>query len=98
MRRERVGRRWWEPERGRTWRGTRPWRGLVATVIVLLLPSILADPAQGGTYVMRNCDVPGRASASLGPWGTAEMQPNARLVDACATAYIRWLRDNRIAK
>jgi hypothetical protein len=34
---------------------------------------------------MRNCDVPGQPNSPLGPWRTAEMAPNAVMVDACAT-------------
>lgn len=40
----------------------------VASLIVLLTVAIMADSARAGTYVMRNCDVPGYPRAPLFPW------------------------------
>jgi hypothetical protein len=57
----------------------------VLVVVTVLLPSAIGtDVAGAGTYVMRNCDVPGHANSLLGPWTTFEMQPNAVFTDACA--------------
>jgi|GEM_PF-2109912 len=58
---------------------------VLATILVLAGAS-LASPsrASAGTYVMRNCSVPGAPSAVAGPWrATATQTLNA--VDACGT-------------
>lgn len=41
---------------------------LVAAMAVLTCGAIDVDSARAGTYVMRNCSVPGHANAPLGPW------------------------------
>jgi hypothetical protein len=64
----------------------RRWSAAMGAVgAALLLAGLIgADPAHAGTYVMRNCDVPGRGNSLIGPWRTtSEMAPNAVMVDAC---------------
>lgn len=58
--------------------------GLVAAISALLLSTGTADVAYAGTYVMRNCSVPGYASAPSGPW-QANAASNLAVADACAT-------------
>ena len=55
----------------------------VTAISTLLLSACTADFAHAGTYVMRNCSVPGYPNASLGPWQPATAQSNAVAVDAC---------------
>jgi hypothetical protein len=56
--------------------------GLVSA-ITLLLSAHTAEIAHAGTYVMRNCSVPGYPISSLGPWQAYGVQSNAVAVDAC---------------
>jgi len=62
--------------------------GLAATITVLLLGVLAAESARAGTYVMRNCNVPGYPHALIGPWVTFP-KPGAlspvTVMDACAT-------------
>lgn len=54
--------------------------------VALLLTGVLGShPAHAGSYVMRNCDVPGRGFSSIGPWHTLEMTPGIAMVDRCAS-------------
>ncbi len=41
---------------------------LVSVVVALLTGVVSAQRADAGTYVMRNCDVPGYANSLIGPW------------------------------
>jgi hypothetical protein len=52
---------------------------------VLLSATALAgaQPAVAGTYVMRNCSVPGYADATIGPW-RAVAAPGMSMVDGCS--------------
>lgn len=84
MRRVRAGRRRLGGPRNERSRRSPVLRTLFATGILVLPSAIHADAAVAGTYVMRNCDVPGYPSSLLGPWRTAEMQSNAVMVDGCA--------------
>ena len=79
----RVGRR----RRGddRQLRRRRATVGLVAAISTLLLSAYTADFAHAGTYVMRNCSVPGYPISSLGPWQAYGVQSNAVAVDACSS-------------
>jgi hypothetical protein len=55
---------------------------LVAAISLLLLSAHAAEFAHAGTYVMRNCSVPGYPNAPLGPWH-AETVSNIAVADAC---------------
>jgi len=60
--------------------------GLVATMALLLTCAIAIEPARAGTYVMRNCDVPGHANSPMDPWHLLDpIVTEVSLVDACAT-------------
>jgi hypothetical protein len=83
MRQQRFRRRRLERNEVAALLGTSAVRVLVA-VTALLSSVVSTDVARAGTYVMRNCDVPGHANSLLGPWQTYEMQPNAMFTDACA--------------
>jgi len=52
-------------------------------IALLVAAALGAQPARAGTYVMRNCDVPGHPSASLGPWWLAQIPPDMKMVDEC---------------
>ena len=41
--------------------------------------------AYAGTYVMRNCEVPGHGNAPLGPWQPNITAPRMTFLDACTT-------------
>ena len=62
-------------------------RARTAVTITLVLTGVVSvEPARAGTYVMRNCDVPGHGNAPMHPWGqTDNVVPNVSMVDACAT-------------
>ena len=60
--------------------------GALSTVIALGLAGVSADPVRAGTYVMRNCDVPGQPSALMRPWRRFnDNVPGVVLADACAS-------------
>ncbi len=40
----------------------------VSIAVTLLTGVVCAQTAEAGTYVMRNCDVPGQANSLIGPW------------------------------
>lgn len=81
--------------RGRT--ATRGQRRLDATkgrrravlgtlVAIVVLSSAAVQPARAGTYVIRNCDVPGQPYAPLGPWTIPYGEyPELTISDECAT-------------
>ena len=60
----RVGRR--RRDEDRHWRRRRATVGVVAAISTLLLSAHTAEFARAGTYVMRNCSVPGYANAAAG--------------------------------
>lgn len=61
-------------------------RCAVGVALALMLAGLAgAPPARAGTYVMRNCDVPGHASAALGPWQITVVPANMVVVDQCAS-------------
>lgn len=52
----------------------------------VLAGAIGAHPARAGTYVMRNCNVPGHGNSLLHPWKPSNTRyPNLSAVDGCAT-------------
>jgi hypothetical protein len=57
--------------------------GLVAATGILLLTALTTEFAHAGTYVIRNCSVPGYANAPMGPWRTLASD-NIAVDDACA--------------
>ena len=59
---------------------------IALAVGVVLTGAIGVQPAHAGTYVMRNCNVPGHGYSASHPWQqTGNRVPNVALVDACAT-------------
>jgi hypothetical protein len=57
----------------------------LGAVVALLMPAALgARSAFAGTYVMRNCDVPGQHIGPLAPWQRTDPPSNVVLVDDCA--------------
>jgi len=72
-------------ERYRKSRGRRSTAGLVATITVLMMGAAEVQIAGAGTYVMRNCSVPGHANSSLGPWFDHESTPKMVMMDECVT-------------
>lgn len=61
---------------------------LIVTVSVLCTSATAAQPADAGTYVMRNCNVPGQPYAPLGPWTMPDPQgayQDLTISDNCAT-------------
>ncbi len=77
----RIGTR--RPQRDNEPRRRRATVGLITGVAVSLSGSLGLEPAHAGTYVMRNCSVPGHPSSPIGPW-RAQGPPSAVVVDACA--------------
>jgi hypothetical protein len=61
--------------------------GVVAAIAALVLGAIGAQPVRAGTYVMRNCDVPGHQHSPLHPWEASLQSPYNPLsiVDGCGT-------------
>lgn len=60
--------------------------GIVATSLAVVVAMIGSERATAGTYVMRNCSVPGHPSAPLYPWQAWDIpRPNVSMVDACQT-------------
>jgi len=60
--------------------------GLVATVTGILTCALVVQPASAGTYVMRNCSVPGHGSSLFYPWRTFDNPiPNVSVADSCTT-------------
>lgn len=61
------------------------WRrpGAIASVVALFGLGMSTQSAHAGTYVMRNCDVPGYANAPLGPWQLAQLPANMSMADQC---------------
>lgn len=58
--------------------------GVIVLATALLLAAL--DSARAGTYVMRNCDVPGYGNALIGPWfAPSDPYPTIDLADNCAT-------------
>lgn len=55
-----------------------------AVLAILLWIAIGSRPAYAGTYVMRNCDVPGHGNSLLGPWQTLDTDGTVTLVDGCS--------------
>ncbi len=55
-----------------------------AMALPLLVGAVAAQDAHAGTYVMRNCSVPGYDVAPLGPWQPYEA-PDMIVSDACAS-------------
>jgi hypothetical protein len=64
-------------------------RGVLLSVVALpavAMCLIAADCARAGTYVMRNCDVPGYPNNLLGPWEKpVDVFPGLEAEDSCAT-------------
>lgn len=56
----------------------------LATITLLATIIVGVQPARAGTYVMRNCNVPGHAPAAVGPWQQS-MAQNLVFSDACST-------------
>lgn len=84
MRRGRMGARG-QQRPGRTTRPRRAGIGVLVTVTALL-GAAGTEPARAGTYVMRNCNVPGQPYAPLGPWTIPEgIHPEITMNDNCAT-------------
>lgn len=57
-------------------------RALKAALTMLAASLVIADRADAGTYVMRACNVPGHASATIGPWQPVAASAVA-VVDTC---------------
>ena len=57
-------------------------RVITAALIALTIGVVSAAPAVAGTYLMRNCNVPGQPSAPLGPWQAAPSAGTA-VTDTC---------------
>lgn len=55
---------------------------MAVSLISLLLGALPADSARAGTYVMRNCSVPGFAAAPMGPW-QADSWSGLYVADTC---------------
>jgi hypothetical protein len=62
-------------------------RAPAITAAVVVSAALGAQPARAGTYVMRNCDVPGHGYSAMGPWSAsaAAYRPTVDVVDRCAT-------------
>jgi hypothetical protein len=58
------------------------YRLSAAVGLTLLLTAVTVQAAHAGTYVMRNCSVPGYDVAPLGPWQPQEA-PGMAVSDAC---------------
>jgi hypothetical protein len=59
--------------------------GVVAILAVLLTGAIGTASARAGTYVMRNCDVPGQANRPMHPWEPLDNGLHSvTVVDDCA--------------
>ena len=61
-----------------------PAMAFIASLTLLMSGCVAVKQAGAGTYVMRNCNVPGYGSAPAGPW-RATLAPNAGVVDTCLT-------------
>lgn len=61
----------------------RSWQAWCAMSVALACVAVAAEPSFAGTYVMRNCDVPGQAPAPIGPWRPVPA-PTTVLVDNCS--------------
>jgi len=59
-------------------------RATCAIVGALAISTIFCTAANAGTYLINNCNVPGRPAAALGPWYW-EAAANLSPVDACAS-------------
>ena len=59
-------------------------RALAASVVMVMANSLGAEQARAGTFVMRNCQVPGFPIAPLGPWRSSP-PPNMAFVNECST-------------
>lgn len=85
MRRGRVGAK--QPQHGGDVACQR--RAGMVLIALLAVLEMWTPPAHAGTYVMRNCDVPGHPPTSLGPWVassyTPEPTPKMTVGDACAS-------------
>lgn len=57
--------------------------GLVTAMAVLTCGAIEVESAHAGTYVMRNCSVPGHPNAPLRPW-TTDRGLNTTVAESCA--------------
>lgn len=58
------------------------------TIGFVLMVAMGAQRASAGTYVMRNCSVPGHGNALLYPWRPFDhTYPNLSTVDGCATGH-----------
>ena len=60
-------------------------RGVVLAVGVAMTGAVGVDPASAGTYVMRNCNVPGHGNSLMAPWAPHEPDPGVSIIDGCAT-------------
>lgn len=59
---------------------------LVLAIGLVLIAGPWANPAHAGTYVMRNCNVPGHANSLLHPWQVSQpLDTSVSAVDGCAT-------------
>lgn len=77
---------WRERGNSRRPRVQRARTGLFATILAVALAMVGSQQATAGTYVMRNCSVPGHPSSPLYPWQAWDVpRPNVAMVDACAT-------------
>jgi hypothetical protein len=57
---------------------------VLATFAVLSLGAVATEPARAGTYVMRNCDVPGHRNSPMHPWeAMVNVSTPASVVDGC---------------
>lgn len=57
--------------------------GLAAGLLLLALMSV--QSARAGTYIMRNCNVPGHGHSLMAPWSPHEPDPTISIVDGCAS-------------
>lgn len=57
---------------------------VLATFAVFSLGAVATEPARAGTYVMRNCDVPGHRNSPMHPWeAMVNLSTPASVVDGC---------------
>ncbi len=86
MPRENIGASRPDRDDTQTSRRRRTAVGALATITGLLTCAVAVQPARAGTYVMRNCNVPGHSNTLLAPWQALDiMGPNLSIANDCAS-------------